>query len=439
MPLIRTVTSIPILLIGCACLAVASDSVADLPKKAVERSQITAAGSRPFVLKAKVVEITNLANSSYHAEIEEYWVAPDKWRRTVKTSNFSQILIVNGEKTSEQIGGDYYPNWLRTMVAAMFEAGKPLEGVDLSRSSDNPVFGGTQVCRRFTYMAGVAPVSNKVFSTFCFEDGLIESVGMPGYSVGYKNYKNFAGKRVAHTFTEHIESGTELQATIEELSELKSPDESQFAIQEASARLQTVRISEATLRSLAVNARDIAWPTVRSGAEKGTLSLYVCLDRTGHVREIYELNSSNPGLSDVARDQVMKWRFKTATSNGAPVQVESILTFAFQTATADPIPVLEEEEGTKLIVHRAEPPWPAGFAPVGTPVIVTLGVKENGDCYGVVFITSDEANRAFVMRPEKLSMVEEPLQEALKQWRLQPYIRDGKATEYQVKVTFHVN
>jgi hypothetical protein len=98
MPLIRTVTSIPILLIGCACLAVASDSVADLPKKAVERSQITAAGSRPFVLKAKVVEITNLANSSYHAEIEEYWVAPDKWRRTVKTSNFSQTLIVNGEK-----------------------------------------------------------------------------------------------------------------------------------------------------------------------------------------------------------------------------------------------------------------------------------------------------------------------------------------------------
>jgi hypothetical protein len=37
---------------------------------------------------------------NYHADIEEYWVAPDKWRRTVKTSNFSQTLIVNGEKTS---------------------------------------------------------------------------------------------------------------------------------------------------------------------------------------------------------------------------------------------------------------------------------------------------------------------------------------------------
>jgi len=78
-----------------------------------------------------------------------------------------------------------------------------------------------------------------------------------------------------------------------------------------------------------VNSPDIVWPTVRSGAAKGTLSLYVCLDRQGHIREVYELNSSNPGLSDVARDQAMKWQFKTAVSHGVPVQVESILTFAF--------------------------------------------------------------------------------------------------------------
>jgi len=70
-------------------------------------------------------------------------------------------------------------------------------------------------------------------------------------------------------------------------------------------------------------------------------------------------------------------------------------------------------------------------------VIVTVGVRENGDCYGVVFITSDEAHRVSVMR--QIPMIESPLQAALKQWRFQPYIRDGKATEYQVRVTFHVN
>lgn len=310
--------------------AIAEDSIVDLPKKAIDRSQITSAGSRTFVLKAHVLEITNTANDGYKAEIEEYWVAPDKWRRTVKTSEFSQTLIVNGNKTTEQLTGEYYPNWLRTIVEAIFDPGAALQGIDLSSSSDNPAFGGKQLCRRFTYMAGIAPVSNKVFSSFCFEDGVIAWIGKPGYQVIYKNYKNFGGKRVARTLDENIESGTRLEATIEELSDLATPEEAQFAIQQTSAPLQTIQVSETTLRNLAVNAPDIVWPAVHGGVNKGTLSLYVCLDRTGKVQEIYELNSSNPGLSDVARDQVMKWRFKSATSHGSPVQLESILTFAFQ-------------------------------------------------------------------------------------------------------------
>jgi hypothetical protein len=437
MPPSRAVASILISLIALSSLALAGDSLADLPRKAIERSDITAAGSRPFVFKAKVLEITNPANTNYNAEIEEYWVAPDKWRRVVTTSSFSETLIVNGDKTSERITGDYYPNWLRTLVTGIFDPGKELQGVDLSRSNDIPRIGVPEFCRRFTFMAGVAPVSNKVFSSFCFLDGLIESIQKPGYAVRYKDYKSFAGKKVARTITEYIESGTDVQANIVELSELKSPDEAMFSAQDASAPLRTIRADEPTLRGMAVNAPDIVWPTVRSGAVTGTLSLYVCLDRSGHVREIYELNSSNPGLSDVARDQVMKWQFKTATNQGEAVQVESLLTFAFSTATADPIPVLEGEEGEKLVLHRVEPIWPAGFAPAGTPVIVTIGVNEDGESRGLVFVTSDEANRKMIMK--EIPMIELPLHKALKQWRFQPYVRNGKATEYQVKITFHVN
>ena len=257
-----------------------------------------------------------------------------------------------------------------------------------------------------------------------------------GTNILASDYKNFAGKRVARTITEWIESGTELQATITELSELKSPDESQFAIETANRPLQTIRTDEQTLRSLAMNSTDIVWPTVRSGAVTGTLSLYVCVDRTGRVREVYELNAAN--LGDEARDIVRKWQFKPAITQGVPVQVESILTFAFNTKIADPIPELNEEEGLKLLVHRVEPVWPAGFAPLGTPVIVSLGVRENGDCYGIMSITSDAEHKPLVMKREKLAMVEVPLRAALEQWRFQPYVRDGKATEYHVTVTFYV-
>jgi hypothetical protein len=306
---------------------VASDSLADLANKMAKRSQITLPGSRPFVLKLKVLESTHPANTNYQAEIEEFWVAPDKWRRVVKTPSFSEVLTVNGGNTSEQISGDYYPNWLRTIVAAILDPGAALkEGFYLS----SPVTKGELHCQDFTYTAGIAPVSNSVLSSFCFDDGLIAFVLKPGYRAVYKNYQYFSGKYVADTISETIESGTVVEATIEKLSELKLPDEAMFAEQNSNAPLQTIRADEPTLRSLEANAPDIVWPSVGSGAGKGALSLYVCLDRSGNVREIYELNSSDAGLSDVARDQVMKWQFKPASTQGVPVQVEGVLTFAFQ-------------------------------------------------------------------------------------------------------------
>lgn len=337
---LRTTISILVSLVGLCSFAAAADSLADLPKKAAERSQITVAGSRPFILRAKVLETTNPTNDEYKAEIEEYWAAPDKWRRTVKTPNFSETLIVNGEKRSEQLTGDYYPNWLRDIVAAIFDPGSPLQGLDMTRSYDNPRPAGPGVCRRFKYLAGLRPVGNKISASFCFANGLIESVVMPGYRAAYKNYRDFTGKQVARTITEEIEPRTEIEATVEELNELSSVDESLFATSQTNERLRTVQLHEETLRHLAVNAPDIVWPKVRDGAETGTLTLYVCLDRSGRVREIYELNSSNPSLSDFARDQVMKWQFKPALNQGVPVQVESMLTFAFQTTLVDPTEML---------------------------------------------------------------------------------------------------
>jgi len=62
------------------------------------------------------------------------------------------------------------------------------------------------------------------------------------------------------------------------------------------------------------------------------LSIYVCVDRGGKVREIYGLNSDHPEMSDAARKQVMTWQFKPAVNQtGAHVQVESLLTFAYET------------------------------------------------------------------------------------------------------------
>jgi hypothetical protein len=303
----------------------------DLPRVAIAKSQITLPGSTPFHLRAKVYESTNLDNKGYDAEIEEWWLAPNKWRRTIKSAKFSQTLIVNGDRTSQELTGDYYPNWLRTIVDGINDPGASIHGVDMSASSDNPMATGAVLCRRFAFRAGIPPVQNNVFSSYCFAGDLLESVGKPGYSVDYQKYEEFSGKYVARLLNEYIEPGEEVGATIVELTELNTPDESLFEIERPSPELRTVIVSEQAVRAAALTTPAIEWPTIEGGKASGVLSIYVCIDREGHVREAYALNSDNPFTADAAREQISKWNFKPAIDRGVSVQMESILTFAYET------------------------------------------------------------------------------------------------------------
>lgn len=317
---------------GCA---VRQGSLRDLPSHALARSQITSAGSSPFHLRAKTFEATNLDNQNYDAEIDEVWVAPNKWRRTIKSAKFSEVLIASDGKFSEQLIGEYYPHWLHTLVNAIFEPGAPLQGVDLTKSDDNPEPGGPGTCRRFGYRVGIPPVQNTIFATYCFQNGLIESIGSPvgDYGGDYSAYKKFGHQQVARKIQEWIEPGTTLEADIVALNDAHSAnDDSTFAISHPSNPLRTVFVEERILREIAVNSPAMRWPTIKDGKPVGALSIYVCLDRQGHVRESYGLNSDNPYMTDAARKQIMNWTFKPALDNGESVQMEGILTFAYQTS-----------------------------------------------------------------------------------------------------------
>ena len=306
-------------------------SLHDLPARAIERSEITLLSSPPFHLRATVFEATNRNNDNYKADIEENWAAPDKWRRTVKTAKFSETLTTNGEKVSAQIDGDYYPHWLRTLVDAIFDPGAPLRGVDLTKSSDNPVLGMPVTCRRFGYRVGISPATNTIFASYCFQDGLLQSILKPGYLADYSKYKKFGKQQVARRVQEWIEPGTTLEADIVDLDRVVTPDDSLFHVDQRSGPLRTIAVSEPTLRALALSAPEVQWPTIKDGKPIGTLSIYVCVDQQGSVREIYALNSDNPYMTDAASKQVMSWKFKPASNSGEAVQIEGILTFAYQT------------------------------------------------------------------------------------------------------------
>jgi hypothetical protein len=412
----------------CLCagsLFASDDKVAELPKRAIEKSQLTLPGSSPFHLRAEIVEATNPDNDKYRATIEEYWIAPDKWRRTVKAQAFSQTLVANGGRMQEEITGDYAPNWLRTLVTAIFDPGTKLEGVDLTRSSDNPVFGGSEFCRRFEFRSGIASVSNRVFSTFCFQGEKVASIHRPGFNAEYREYKKFGGKEVARRIREYIEPGEEVEAKITELTELADPDESLFSISQPNELLQTVNVNEETVRKLAVDPLEIQWPPVRGGKTEGVLSVFVSIDREGHVRESYGLNSDHPDMTDAARSQLANVKFKPAVFHGEHAQVEGILTFAYKTRIDDPYPDLSDAEARKLAIDLAEPRFPASVA-TGSVLTLRIFVAEDGTVHGSGPVTgADGRPKTFLFRE-------------IHDWRFKPLERNGKVTPFNATLKFVV-
>jgi len=317
-----------------------STPLGDKLKKALEQSSLTGPHAKPFRIKVHLAESTNAA-SSYRAEIEESWASPQQWSRTIETPDFKQILIVNGDQSSEQITGDYYPLWLRALVNGLFD---PIPNADVWKKQDSMVTQTTlpngqrsDACARMKFKVGSDKVNNDAFSNICFDEaGHLKVVVSPGYGIEFRDYQKFGEKMIARRYESDPEPGTNLIANVILLEELK-PDAALFVVEHptpAEQRLQSIHVTQATIEQVADSEPALAWPAVKSGKTSGVLSMYISVDRQGAVREVYPLNADNAGLQNAARDQLLKWKLKAMVVKGVPVQAESGMTFHFDTKLA---------------------------------------------------------------------------------------------------------
>jgi hypothetical protein len=231
-----------IAIVGCALVGASSAGdtkpvpLTEVAQHAVEQSKLTSPGSSPFHLKAKIVETTN-PDSTYKAEVEEYWVSPEKWRRTITSPDFSQILTANGDRISEQDKGDYFPWWLNDLITAIFDPLPMLDSLSKVSASMQKPSGSerSDSCARWQIKVGTPPVENSAFLVFCFEGshGLLDYVVTPGYDANFKDYRDFKRKRIARRLVIDPEPGTTIEAKITELDELTSVDESLFSVQQS--------------------------------------------------------------------------------------------------------------------------------------------------------------------------------------------------------------
>jgi outer membrane biosynthesis protein TonB len=406
-------------------------SIAQAAENAVQQSKLTLAGGPPFHLKA---HITNAAapNPEYAADVEEYWISPEKWRRTLQSANFVQTLIVNGDKVSEKLTGDYYPFWLHNMVTALFD---PLPVADQLKAMRGQLeipqdSAKSNSCLNMQAKVGIAPAQNNLSMGFCFggRGGLLQAAVTPGYKAQFDNYLSFKKKMVARTIKAEFAPGLVLAAQVTELAELASPHEKLFTIDAATPatdQMKTSQVAEPSARALALNTPAIIWPPVREGKTEGVISVYVSVDRAGQVREVWPLASNNPELNEAVREQLLRWQYKPY-NNGGPSQMEAVLTFAFSTRIENPIPVLNDAEAHKLATRVVEAVVPAGKARKGTKFALRISVDEAGRVQAV----QNQNKVAPALYTAGAA--------ALKQWRFRPYMNNGKPDRFYADITFQV-
>ncbi|HEX7287897.1 MAG TPA: energy transducer TonB [Candidatus Angelobacter sp.] len=416
--------------------------------EAVQRSKITVPGSTPFHLKASISEI-NKKTAAYKAEIEEIWVTPNKWRRTIKSAGFSQTLVVNGDKMLEQNTGDYYPFWLRNLVIAIFDVvpeGFTVRKTQVERNADAdprqvPLEGGSAgpgpfasmfSCSRWEEKVGTAPAENSIASAVCFlgHEHLLRGAYTPYFHAQFEDYREFKNKQVPRSISFTPDKDLLVEARISELRDLKNTDEAQFSIEQPTAekdRARSVLFQEQDALKLLQGPPEIHWSPVRDGKTSGSLSLLVYVDKQGKVREIWPLHSDSPFLQQQAIREVMEWRFKPADQGGGPVQMETLLSFHFQTSLENPLPLLSNSEGRKLAIFKTDPRFKMTGMAKGTEFTIRITLDQQGKLVNI--------ENYHQISPGLFSLAES----TVRSWKFKPHKVAGKPEMCNADITFHLD
>jgi hypothetical protein len=303
-------------------------------KKAVERSTLDQAGTKPFHLRAALApSFERDQESGRTGEVEIWWESPTRWKREVRSPAFHQIEIVDGARDWQKNEGDYFPEWLRETAVELIKPVPPLDQVLEQVKTAEVRRMGPMTNLSWTTTSGTAEVKNILRSWIAWQDstGLLLYAGGFGWSGEFKDYKSFHGRMIARTVNVGSPQVTAKVTTLEDLGEVAAGFFDAAAKGGDPQPLQTTLLDEIALRRNLLPMDPVVWPPLQDGSLEGKVTAEIIIDRDGKVREIEGVMSENSGVNDTGRQAVAAMRFKPFLLNGVPVQAMSQVTTPFKT------------------------------------------------------------------------------------------------------------
>ncbi len=308
-------------------------------KKAVERSTLDQAGTKPFHLKASLSPSFDRDKAyGLTGEVEIWWASPTQWRRELRSPDFHSIEVVDGTQDWQKSEGDYFPEWLRETGVELINPVPPINEVlkKVKTAEVRHLMGQTNL--GWVTNTGTAEVRNIMRTYVALRDstGLLLYAGGFGWGGEFKDYLDFHGRMVART----VNVGTpQVTAKVTMLEDLSDPPAHLFDFDAKAADvppLRTVLLDESSLRKNLLPMQPVSWPTLKDGPLEGNVTTIIVVDREGKVREIKGVVSENSGVDETGKQSVAAMRFKPFVMDGAAVQVMSQFTLPFKTSR--PVP-----------------------------------------------------------------------------------------------------
>lgn len=316
-----------------ATLAADSDDDVKMVRKAVERCTLNQAGTKPFHLKAVLApSLDRDRGSNRTGEVEYWWASPTQWKREVRSPEFHQIAIVNGQKEWQKNEGDYFPEWLRETSVALIEPVPSLEEVlrQIEEADVQSFMGTTHFS--WSMMSSDGTVEKGMGAgLYITGSGLLQGASGLGWGGSYEDYRDFHGRKVARTVSVGLPDVTARVTTLDDLGAVAADFFDTGVSGGDAALLRTAIVDEITLRKNLVPSEAVVWPAMKDGPLEGAITTEIVVDRSGTVRELGSILSDNPGLSEAAGNTIGSMRFQPYVQDGVAVQVVSRITMPFKT------------------------------------------------------------------------------------------------------------
>jgi Gram-negative bacterial TonB protein C-terminal len=320
-----------------------ADEPGDIVKRAVERCTLNQARTKPFHLKAVLApSLDRDRGSNRTGEVEYWWASPTQWKREVRSPEFHQVAIVNGDKEWQKNEGDYFPEWLRETSVALIEPVpsldeilKQVEEADVHKLMGTTHFSWIMMSTDGSVQKGMGAGLDVTSA------GLVQGGSGLGWSGWYRDHKDFHGRMVART----VGVGTpEVSAKVTTLEDLRDVAADFFDASVSggdAVLLRTAVVDEITLRENLMPTEAVVWPAVQDGPLEGVITTRIVVDRTGKVRELGSILSDNPALSEAAGKTIGSMSFQPYLQNGVAVQVVSRITMPFKAVRPPGVEALE--------------------------------------------------------------------------------------------------